>query len=113
MPYELELRRQMARYLAGLLSLTELNRRAATFRWDSEHDSTGGGSDLLNALDLLLAEYSNGDISEDELRESLKPMAVEVSVTVGSTAAQYGQDSAVSEYGFAPESPVQPLVTTR
>lgn len=65
---DLEIREQVANYLAGRVNAAELEDRLETVAWDLEAEP---GRTLAADVLRLLAEHSNGDWDEEELRDRL------------------------------------------
>ncbi len=68
---DLELRRHVARYAAGRISLAELRERIAPLIWSVEEYHDRSAEQLAHDLALYFAEFSHGDWTEDELRAEL------------------------------------------
>ncbi len=69
-----DIRDLLARYLAGDLPLADLSLRLASAVWDIEGSGDQHTVALLHELELGLAEFDNGDWTEDELRTLFRPL---------------------------------------
>jgi hypothetical protein len=74
-----EIRQELRRYLAGELPIAEFTDWFIPILWDAAEGNNEAAADLAAHVDLLLIEYSNGDWTEDQLRDLLRPLAVDVS----------------------------------
>lgn len=70
----LEMRKQIARYLAGGISIAELQSSIAPLAWNIDRRADPNSTSLGHELDLLLAEFSHGDWNEEEVRRYLRPL---------------------------------------
>ena len=68
---EVEIHERVAEYGAGKLSLREFQEWFVPRAWSMDAMNDAPAARLANAIELLLAEFSNGDWSEEELREKL------------------------------------------
>jgi hypothetical protein len=83
---------QVQRYLTGELSRDELQDWLIPLVWDSA-GLDPQTDDLINSIQLYLAEFTGGHLTEDELREhlhALLPATVSVFVSYGSQNLHYG-----------------------
>lgn len=71
---ELDVRRELARYLAGEQTLSAFRKWLDAESWDA-------GPGVAADIDLLFAEYTAGDWTEEEVRSKLRNMAETVFVT--------------------------------
>jgi hypothetical protein len=90
---ELTIRKHVASYLAGSLSLLDFAGLIAALAWN-HFESTDSAEQLANSVELWLAEYSNGHRTETELQGLLRPLVTDYSVSVAidvflSTGASY------------------------
>ncbi len=69
-----DIRDLLARYLAGNLALSGLGRELSSAAWGIEAGEDRDAVALLHELELGLAEHSNGDWTEDELRALFRPL---------------------------------------
>lgn len=76
-----EIHNRLSKYLAGQSELSEFHAWLIPAAWDMD-DESEETKKLAYRLQLLLAECSNGDRSESELRESLWNLIGTTSVTV-------------------------------
>lgn len=72
MSLDLVIRTQLAHYLAGASPLDDFQEWFISETWEMEEGSPG--EELAQTIELLLAEYTNGDRSTKELREALRPL---------------------------------------
>ncbi|OGK80281.1 MAG: hypothetical protein A2X52_06025 [Candidatus Rokubacteria bacterium GWC2_70_16] len=68
---EQELEELVARYVSGDVSLREFQERFVPRAWSIDAAESGGAAQLANEVELLLAEFSNGHWTEDELKAEL------------------------------------------
>lgn len=78
---ELQLRNRLAQYLNGEVTLEDFEEWFLAATWDDGQDGDLGA--LVSAIRHRLAEFSNGDWSEAELKDLLKPLAVRYHLTLG------------------------------
>lgn len=80
MPHTLdqEIRQQLARYLAGRITLAEFTRWFGPVSWRAEElaDANPALADYVGQIDLRLAEYADNYWSAEELRGLLGPFVV-------------------------------------
>lgn len=69
---DLEIRDELARYLAGQLSLRRFKKWFVSHTWDIHLSGNPEAADLAHEIGLYLAEFSNRDWSEDELKGQLR-----------------------------------------
>lgn len=62
-------------YLAGDASLDRLQQLLIDFIWDKRAEITADTLELARNLDLSIAEFTNGDISVDQLKTLLRELA--------------------------------------
>jgi hypothetical protein len=89
---------QVRRYLAGDLSRDELQDWLVPLVWDP--DSAGldpKTDDLVNSIQLYLAEFTGGHLTEEELREHLRALLPTISVSI---FVSYGTQD---PYGSSPQ----------
>jgi hypothetical protein len=68
---ELEIRERLADYLDDRISLGEFEEWFIPETWDVEHDGTDAARDLTLSVMRRLVKYSNGNMSESDLRRDL------------------------------------------
>ena len=104
----LEIRRQVARYLAGDISVAEFHRSIAPLAWNIGRRADNSAGNIAHEVDLLLAEFSHGDWDERELKQHLQPL-VEDYVVFPEDAIVTGSSSSFSRASIsldpAPTSP--------
>jgi hypothetical protein len=66
-----DIREMVARYVSGAVSLREFQEWFVPRIWNIDANGDAAGAQLANRIELLLAEYSNGDWTEEELRKKL------------------------------------------
>lgn len=98
----LEMRKQVVRYLARELSIAELQVALAPLAWNADRRADPASAALAHDLDLLLAEFSHGDWSEDEIRQRLRPVVANYIVQEDSRALVTSSSS--SSFSNAPIS---------
>ena len=73
----LRIRRELSRYLTGQTSLRQFTKWLAPVTFTTlEKPERRAESDLIAEIELRLAEYSNGDWTEEALRGLLRPLVV-------------------------------------
>jgi hypothetical protein len=75
-------RTELARYLAGEISLGEFVELFLPLSWTTSAGEEHAVGDLLHEIELRLAEHSNGHLTEDELREHLSRLFERYSVVL-------------------------------
>ncbi|MBI4507981.1 MAG: hypothetical protein HY691_20840 [Chloroflexi bacterium] len=73
-PLDVQIRAYVARYLSGDLTLRELQEWLAPVSWNIHRAGNQTAMDLAYDIELSLAEYTNGDWTEDELKDLLRPL---------------------------------------
>jgi hypothetical protein len=71
---DFEIRKQLIRYLSGQISLNTFQEIFIPIIWDIDKKENKAVKKLSNRIILRLAEYSNGDWSEQELKDFFRPM---------------------------------------
>ena len=71
---DFEIRKQLIRYLSGQISLNNFQEVFIPIIWDIDKKENKNVKKLSNRIILRLAEYSNGDWSEQELKDLFRPM---------------------------------------
>ena len=69
------MRSWLRRYLAGEVSLAEFAARFTQSEWNLSERDGDAEDELVYEIELRLAEFSNGDWFEQELRDLLRPVA--------------------------------------
>jgi hypothetical protein len=72
---DVEIRSHLIEYLLGRFSLDQLQEWLAVHTWDVHQTGLRFAQELAYTLQHRIAEYSNGDWSEDELKDLLRPLA--------------------------------------
>lgn len=70
-----ELRKSLARYVAGEISLPDFHGLAMPLTWNAEKHMGLTAAAVAREIELLLSESEHGDWTEDELRRRLAPYA--------------------------------------
>lgn len=79
---------RLARYLRGEDSLAEFEAWLVPETWDIAPQSDRSAHDLATAITLRIAEFTNGDWTEDELREALTKVLPPAEITLSGTAKE-------------------------
>jgi hypothetical protein len=69
---ENQIREKLGRYLSNELSLDHFEDWLVERSWNMHKDSDESAQKLASAIELRLAEYSNGNLDEAELRDELR-----------------------------------------
>src|SRR5437762_2500883 len=79
------IRERLTRYLNGLISLRQFQEWFVPATWNVEQIHDQSAYDLTYDIELKLAEFSNGHLTENQLREELRQIADSqtIEVTVG------------------------------
>ncbi len=75
MPKVAQVRKQLAKFFAGKLSLPDFEEWLTRETWNIQRLKDSTVWDLAGAIELRLAEYSNGHLDEKELRTLLMRVA--------------------------------------
>lgn len=78
--FEHELHAHVVAYVSGRRPLREFQEWFAPAAWALDERESPDDAHLAGAVELLLAEWSNGHWTEDELKEKLSEYAVDVEV---------------------------------
>lgn len=71
---DIEIRRHLASYLVGEISLQDFEDWFVPSSWDIIHSRNQSAITLVYEIELWLAEFSDGFWSEEELKNHLKPL---------------------------------------
>jgi len=95
MSYSLDfnIHEKLAEYLAGEISLREFEDWFFPETWDIDQIDNLALANLVNGIKLRLAEFSNGDWTEAELRSLLRPFFEKHVMVVSQPQPQYGTSS--------------------
>lgn len=74
MQLDLQIRDWLARYLADEVSLEQFVEWFASSAWDAHRSAAPRVQDLVDEIELQLAEYSSGGISPAEFRRRLSAL---------------------------------------
>jgi len=80
-PLETAIRRHLARYLAGNLTLNELQDWLVNATWTMEETASPAAVQLVYSIELVLAELSSGFLPLDQLRADLLEIAERANTT--------------------------------
>jgi hypothetical protein len=75
---EWEVRRKLAMFVTGRLSLAALSKWLIPATWDMDSWAPVQMQELVNETKLRIAEHSNGHWSLTELREKLRPLVASI-----------------------------------
>ncbi|MDQ3548656.1 MAG: hypothetical protein M3439_07525 [Chloroflexota bacterium] len=78
---EHDIRVRLAGYLAGETSLKELEDWLVPATWDAHHSLEDGADQLSSRILLHIAEHDDGWLSEETLKDMLRPLATTLSST--------------------------------
>ncbi len=87
---DVEIRNKLAQYLASAISLRAFQEWFVPLTWDIQNTQCLHVLDLVYGIELKIAEYTNGHLSEDDLRQALSPMveSYTVNIAYGAQATQ-------------------------
>ena len=85
-PLEKAIRHHLARYLAGDLSLNELQDWLVNATWNMEATASPDTAQFAYSLELVLAEFSSGFLTPAQLRADL----IEIAESANTTEAAIG-----------------------
>jgi hypothetical protein len=85
---ENEIRVELVKYLANEQSLDDFEDWFVQHSWDMHKDSDLSAQRLAAAIEVPLAEHSNGHLSEEELRDQLRPYVVRYVVTLSFASSE-------------------------
>lgn len=75
-PIEIEIHEWLGRYVGSEISLGEFRNWLIPRAWNIEQDDDKAAEELAYEIELRLAEFSNGDWTEDDLKEMLRKIAL-------------------------------------
>jgi hypothetical protein len=78
-----EIRDNLASYLLREISLSDFEDWFVSASWNVVQSKNQDSIDLVYEIELLLAEFSNGDWSEEELKDNFRPLVSNISATIG------------------------------
>jgi hypothetical protein len=81
----LDIRTQLGRYLSGKSSLLQFRKWFDGETWGLAAESDSPARQIAGEIELRLAEFTNGHLSETELRALLQPLLVREQVADHST----------------------------
>ena len=90
---ELDIHNHLVRYLSGEISLDEFRDWFDPATWEVDPVGATSASQLAGEVELRLAEFSNGHLTEEDLRAKLRPLVesinsgTSISVTVASAGS--------------------------
>jgi hypothetical protein len=85
---DFEIRKQLIRYLSGQISLNTFQEIFIPIIWDIDKKENKNVKKLSNRIILRLAEYSNGDWSEQELKDLFRPMVGNFNIEIDMSSYQ-------------------------
>lgn len=100
------IRERLATYLANEISLEEFEDWFFPETWDIDEIDNLAIINLIYGIKLRLAEFSNHDWTEKELRSQLRPFIQQFAVTPSQSQVQYGTSSTSLEMSVSTTSSV-------
>jgi hypothetical protein len=102
MPFlDLEIREQLARYIAGDISLGAFREWFSPRAWNIDQRADASTARVVHEIDLMLAEFDHGDWTEEEVKRLLNPLVIE-NTSIYFHAAPWVQVSTSSVLGSQP-----------
>ena len=80
-PTEIQVRRFAAEYVANKATLAELERWLAPLAWSLDDESDSALRDIVNEIELRIAEYTSGAWDETALRSFIRDIAIPASAS--------------------------------
>ena len=80
---EIRIREKLVQYLVQELSIDEFEDWIVQHTWNVHQVDSGTVQDLASAIEARLAEYSGGHITEESLRNQLRPLAQQYVMMIG------------------------------
>jgi len=80
---QLEIRTELAKYLASELTLRAFEDWFVPASWNVHQTGNAGDADLVYTIELHLSEFSRGHWTENELRALLLPLVTDYRVPAG------------------------------
>jgi len=77
---DIEIRKQLARYLAGEIALSGFQDWFVPRAWNVDKRGDHYVAQLVHSIELKFAEYSSGHWTEDELKQTLRPLLTNYTV---------------------------------
>jgi hypothetical protein len=71
---DIEVRQNLAAYLRSDLPLSDFKKWFSARTWDVESRGNRSDVELAHSIQIRLIEFSNGDWTEDELKDMLRPV---------------------------------------
>lgn len=90
---EKSVRGEIANYVTGRATLSDLQDRLSVFVWDIDESRDPEASDILYSAELSFSEYDAGHISKWELDHELEALVLYESSTGGVTDLTFKSDS--------------------
>lgn len=84
---DVEIRSQLAKYLADEQSLEEFVAWFSPHTWNIQQSAPAPITELAYTIDLLLSEYSEGGWTEEQFRAQLRPLIEDYSVSFSYNSA--------------------------
>ena len=75
--FDLEIREQLARYVAGDISLSAFREWFSPQAWNIDRRADTLTSQMVHEIDLVLAEFDHGDWIEEEVKRHFIPLVRE------------------------------------
>ena len=75
---ELEIRKELSRFLTNEITLDDFEDWLISKSWNMHLDSSGEAQSLASEIELCLSEYSSGHLELEELRAELVPHATHI-----------------------------------
>ena len=97
---EIEIREQIARFLAKEISLDTFEDWFAPRSWNFHQASSQVLREMVSEIELLLAEFSSGHLTEDDLRSRLGHFATVYRISFDTTSSPVFFTFTASESGF-------------
>ncbi|MDT4953580.1 MAG: hypothetical protein QOJ02_1718 [Acidobacteriota bacterium] len=79
---DIEIRNRLSRYLSSQISLRELQEWFVPATWDVDQSPNQTARHLAYSIELRLAEYTSGHLSENELRHELLQFLMSYEATI-------------------------------
>ncbi len=79
---ELEIRKELVRFLTNEISLDDFEDWLVSKSWNMHLDSSAAAQSLASEIELCFSEFSSGHMNMAELRDELTPYATQISVSV-------------------------------
>jgi len=84
---DLQIREAIVRYLAEEISIQDFKDGFVPVAWQIEETNNRIAIELAHEIELILAEYGNGDWTEDEVRNGLRPFIQSYNVNISAPSS--------------------------